>query len=85
MKEKIFDLFSLNELLYQNEYSKNRFEKELDKKNRDHARQLEKERKLAEKLEKDEERAAVESELGKEGEEMSSEFKQAYGFAMDGM
>lgn len=40
---------------------------------------------LAEKLEKDEERAAVESELGREGEEMNSEFKQAYGFAMDGM
>lgn len=40
---------------------------------------------LAEKLEKDEERAAVESELGREGEEMSSEFKQAYGFAIDDM
>lgn len=39
--------------------------------------------KLAEKIEKAEEGAAVESELGREQEEMSSEFKQAYGFAPD--
>ncbi len=38
---------------------------------------------LAEKLEKEEERAAVEDELGREEEEMNSEFKQAYGFAPD--
>lgn len=38
---------------------------------------------LAEKIVKDEEKAALDSELGKEKEEMSSEFKQAYGFAPD--
>mmetsp|Transcript_25682 Transcript_25682/g.61705 ORF Transcript_25682/g.61705 Transcript_25682/m.61705 type:complete len:350 (+) Transcript_25682:268-1317(+) len=38
---------------------------------------------LAERLEKEEEGAAVESELGRETEQMSSEFKQAYGFAPD--
>ncbi|KAL9183610.1 hypothetical protein ACHAXT_004466 [Thalassiosira profunda] len=36
---------------------------------------------LAEKLEKAEEGAAIESELGREQEEMNSEFQQAYGFA----
>jgi len=36
---------------------------------------------LAEKIEKAEEGAAIESELGQEEAEMSSEFKQAYGFA----
>jgi len=40
---------------------------------------------LAEKIEKAEENAAVESELGREKEEMSNEFKQAYGFAPDNM
>jgi ribosome production factor 2 len=40
---------------------------------------------LAEKLEKEEERAAVEDELGREEEQMSSEFKQAYGFSPDNM
>lgn len=39
--------------------------------------------KLAEKIEKDEEKAAIEAELGTEKDEMSSEFKQAYGFAPD--
>lgn len=39
--------------------------------------------KLAEKIEKEEGRAATESELGQEKEAMSSEFKQAYGFAPD--
>ena len=38
---------------------------------------------LAEKIEKVEESAAIESELGREQAEMSSEFKQAYGFAPD--
>ena len=37
---------------------------------------------LAEKLEKEEEGAAIESELGQEEEAMNSEFKQAYGFDM---
>ena len=36
---------------------------------------------LADKIEKAEEKAAIESELGREEAEMSSEFKQAYGFA----
>mmetsp|Transcript_8894 Transcript_8894/g.19975 ORF Transcript_8894/g.19975 Transcript_8894/m.19975 type:complete len:351 (-) Transcript_8894:62-1114(-) len=40
---------------------------------------------LADQIEKKEERAALDSELGKEKEEMSSEFKQAYGFAPDNM
>lgn len=39
--------------------------------------------KTAEKIVKAEERAAIDSELGQEKEEMSSEFKQAYGFAPD--
>jgi len=39
---------------------------------------------LADKIEKEEERVAVESELGREEEAMSSEFKQAYGFSPDG-
>jgi len=38
---------------------------------------------LAEKIEKAEESAAIESELGREQEEMTDEFKQAYGFAPD--
>lgn len=38
---------------------------------------------LADKLQKAEEGAAVESELGKEEAQMSNEFKQAYGFAPD--
>ncbi|KAL3802980.1 hypothetical protein HJC23_011603 [Cyclotella cryptica] len=36
---------------------------------------------LAERLEKDKEGAAIESELGREGEEMDSEFQQTYGFS----
>ena len=40
---------------------------------------------LADRIEKQEEKAAVESELGREGAEMSNEFKQAYGFAPDNM
>ena len=40
---------------------------------------------LADRLEKQEEKAALESELGREGAEMSNEFKQAYGFAPDDM
>jgi ribosome production factor 2 len=40
---------------------------------------------LADRLEKQEEKAAVESELVREGAEMSNEFKQAYGFAPDDM
>eukprot|EP00584_Thalassiosira_punctigera_P017565 CAMPEP_0172552712 /NCGR_PEP_ID=MMETSP1067-20121228/47021_1 /TAXON_ID=265564 ORGANISM="Thalassiosira punctigera, Strain Tpunct2005C2" /NCGR_SAMPLE_ID=MMETSP1067 /ASSEMBLY_ACC=CAM_ASM_000444 /LENGTH=350 /DNA_ID=CAMNT_0013340759 /DNA_START=76 /DNA_END=1128 /DNA_ORIENTATION=+ len=40
---------------------------------------------LAEKIEKEEEGAAIESELGQEEVEMSSQFKQAYGFAPDNM
>lgn len=36
---------------------------------------------LAERLEQDEERTAIESELGKEGEEMDSEFQRTYGFS----
>ncbi|KAL7487578.1 hypothetical protein ACHAW6_013162 [Cyclotella cf. meneghiniana] len=36
---------------------------------------------LAERLEQDEERKAIESELGKEGEEMDSEFQRTYGFS----
>lgn len=38
---------------------------------------------LAEALEKGEEREAIESELGKEGEEIDNEFEQAYGFSRD--
>jgi ribosome production factor 2 len=38
---------------------------------------------LADRLEKQEEKAAIESELGQEQAEMSNEFKQAYGFAPD--
>jgi len=40
---------------------------------------------LADRIEKQEEKAAVESELGREGAGMSDEFKQAYGFAPDNM
>mmetsp|Transcript_33547 Transcript_33547/g.57005 ORF Transcript_33547/g.57005 Transcript_33547/m.57005 type:complete len:352 (+) Transcript_33547:236-1291(+) len=40
---------------------------------------------LAEKMEKEEEGAAIESELAQEEAEMSSEFKQAYGFAPENM
>ena len=35
---------------------------------------------MAEKIEKEEEKAALESELGREEDTMNSEFKQAYGF-----
>lgn len=35
---------------------------------------------LADKIEKAEEKAALESELGREEDMMNSEFKQAYGF-----
>lgn len=38
---------------------------------------------LADKLEKSEEKAALENELGQEEDEMKSEFKQTYGFAQD--
>ncbi|KAL7537920.1 hypothetical protein ACHAXR_008159 [Thalassiosira sp. AJA248-18] len=40
---------------------------------------------LADKLEKEEEKKAIESELGREEDELNSEFKQAYGFGPDGM
>ena len=40
---------------------------------------------MAEKLEKAEEGAAIESELGKEQEEMDHEFQQAYGFGREDM
>ena len=38
---------------------------------------------LAEKLEREEEGAAIESELGREEEHMNDEFQQTYGFAPD--
>ena len=40
---------------------------------------------LAERAEKEEDRAATENELQQEAEEMGSEFQQAYGFSRDDM